>query len=225
MGFCILGGKESYLRKTLSDLLTSLGQAVGIGATPSQFSTAINNIYTQRYTAGQDSLKVDRTLTLTSSQTGTSVDITDNWYTKVNASAVYSAGQDSQKKPNQGFVVFNLPSNQNGTSGISNGSTTKTIPAGTYKVLILFGCGGSLTTQTVTLTVAGSTRTYKCVLNSSGEATTLPSTGGGSYYGTGNPQYLAWQDSFTLSSASSVTLSVDTAGSNYRNRATIAAIY
>lgn len=97
MGFCILGGKEGYLRKSLSDKLTSLGQTVGIGAAVADFTNAIQNIYTSRYTEGQDSLKVARKLTLTSSQTGTNVNITDNWYTTCDASAVYTAGQNSLK--------------------------------------------------------------------------------------------------------------------------------
>lgn len=98
MGFCILGGKENFLRKTISDKLTSLGQAIGIGATATQFANAIQSIYDTRYTAGQDSLKTARKLTLSSSQTGSNVDITDNWYTTVDASAVYSAGQTNARQ-------------------------------------------------------------------------------------------------------------------------------
>lgn len=97
MAICILGGKEGFLRKTLSTKLASLGQTVAIGATAAQFSTAIQNIYNNRYTEGQDSLKVSRKLTLTSSQTGTNVDIADNWYTTCDASAVYAAGVASVK--------------------------------------------------------------------------------------------------------------------------------
>ena len=97
MGICILGGHEGFLRKTLSDKLTTLGQTIGIGATAAQFSNAIQSIYDDRYTAGQDSLKVSRKLTLTSSQTGTNINIADNWYTTCDASAVYAAGQASVK--------------------------------------------------------------------------------------------------------------------------------
>lgn len=97
MGFCILGGKENYLRKMLSDKLTSLGQVIGIGATATAFTDAIQTIYNTRYTDGQDSLKTARKLTLTSSQTGSNVDIADNWYTTCDASAVYTAGQNSLK--------------------------------------------------------------------------------------------------------------------------------
>lgn len=111
MGFCILGGKEGYLRKSLSDKLTSLGQTVGIGAAVADFTTAIQNIYTNRYTAGQDSLKVDRKLTLTSSQTGSNVNIADNWYTTCDASAVYTAGQNSVKTSRK----LTLSASQTGT--------------------------------------------------------------------------------------------------------------
>ena len=97
MGFCFLGGRENPLRKAISDKLTALGQAVNMGAMASAFTTAIQNIYDNRYTAGQDSLKTNRKLTLTSSQTGSNVDITDNWYTSVDASEVYTAGQNSLK--------------------------------------------------------------------------------------------------------------------------------
>ena len=97
MGFCFLGGRENPLRKAIADKLTALGQAVNMGAMASAFTTAIQNIYDNRYTAGQDSLKTNRKLTLTSSQTGSNVDITDNWYTTVDASAVYTAGQNSLK--------------------------------------------------------------------------------------------------------------------------------
>ena len=97
MGFCILGGKENYLRKVISDKLTSLGQAINIGATATAFANAIQTIYDSRYTAGQDSLKTDRKLTLTSSQTGNNINIADNWYTTCDASAVYTAGQNSVK--------------------------------------------------------------------------------------------------------------------------------
>lgn len=93
MGFCILGGKENFLRKTISDKLTSLGWLTNIGATPATYSNNIQSIYDTRYTDGQDSVKTSRKLTLTSSQTGSNVDITDNWYTTCDASAVYSAGQ------------------------------------------------------------------------------------------------------------------------------------
>lgn len=110
MGFCILGGKEGYLRKSLSDKLTSLGQTVGIGAAVADFTNAIQNIYTNRYTAGQDSLKVDRKLTLTSSQTGNNVNIADNWYTTCDASAVYTAGQNSVKTSRK----LTLAANQTG---------------------------------------------------------------------------------------------------------------
>ena len=50
----------------------------------------INNAAT--YDAGVASVKVARKLTLTASQTGSNVDITDNWYTTCDASAVYNAG-------------------------------------------------------------------------------------------------------------------------------------
>lgn len=93
MGFCILGGKENYLRKVISDKLTLLGQTINIGATATAFANAIQTIYDSRYTAGQDSLKTSRKLTLTSSQTGSNVDIADNWYTSCDASAVYSKGK------------------------------------------------------------------------------------------------------------------------------------
>lgn len=225
MGFCILGGKESYLRKTLSDLLTSLGQAVGIGATPAQFSTAINNIYTTRYTAGQDSLKVDRTLTLTASQTGTSVDITDNWYTKVNASAVYTAGQDVANQPSTGLAVFNIPTNTSGSTGISSASKTKKLPAGTYRLLIIMG-EVSASLPTITLKYASTTRTYTGSYDHhDGGSYIYPSYGGGTMYGEGNPLNLYWQDSFTLSSAGNVTLQLSTTGSNYRTNSVIAIIY
>ena len=223
MGFCILGGKESYLRKTLSDLLTSLGQAVGIGATPAQFSTAINNIYTDRYTAGQDSLKVNRKLTLTASQTGTNVDITDNWYTSVNASAVFTAGQDDANKPASDLTVYNLPTDLNGNTGVSNDSKTKRLPAGTYRLCLIMGQYG-METPTVTLKYANTTRTYKVRINSSTEIVEQPATGSGAIYGSGNPLNLYWTDTFTLASASNVTLSLDTTG-NYRNKATVATIY
>ena len=93
MGFCILGGKENYLRKVLSDKLTSLGESISIGAAASAFSDAIQSIYTNRYADGQDSLKVSRKLTLSSSQTGSNVNIADNWYTTCDASAVYNKGK------------------------------------------------------------------------------------------------------------------------------------
>lgn len=97
MGFCILGGKENYLRKVISDKLTSLGQTINIGATATAFASAIQTMYDSRYTAGQDSLKTARKLTLTSSQTGNNINIADNWYTTCDASAVYTAGQNSVK--------------------------------------------------------------------------------------------------------------------------------
>lgn len=93
MGFCILGGKENYLRKVISDKLTLLGQTINIGASATAFANAIQTIYDSRYTAGQDSLKTSRKLTLTASQTGSNVDIADNWYTTCDASAVYNKGK------------------------------------------------------------------------------------------------------------------------------------
>lgn len=93
MGFCILGGKENYLRKVISDKLTLLGQTINIGATATAFANAIQTIYDSRYTAGQDSLKTSRKLTLTANQTGTNIDIADNWYTTCDASAVYAKGK------------------------------------------------------------------------------------------------------------------------------------
>ena len=98
MGFCVLGGKENVLRRALSQTLTSLGEAVGIGASVTAFTSAIQSIYTDRYTAGQDSLKVSRKLTLNSSQTGPNENINDNWYTTCDASAVYNAGVTATKK-------------------------------------------------------------------------------------------------------------------------------
>lgn len=53
MGFCLLGGKETYLRKVLSDKLTALGKTIGIGAAPAEFSEDIQEIYDERYAAGQ----------------------------------------------------------------------------------------------------------------------------------------------------------------------------
>lgn len=92
MGFCLLGGKENYLRKVISDKLTALGEIIGMGASATQYADAIQDIYDSRYTAGQDSLKTDRKLTLPAAATGTNYDIADNWYTRVDASAVYNAG-------------------------------------------------------------------------------------------------------------------------------------
>ena len=215
MGFCILGGKETYLRKTLSDLLTSLGQAVGIGATPAQFSTAINNIYTDRYTAGQDSLKVTRKLTLTSSQTGTNEDIADNWYTSVNASAVYTAGQDSAKGPQTGLTVYNLANDDTGSTGISNDTKSKSLPPGTYNILIIM-CGFYSSTPIVTVKIGSQTRTYSSASQSSGSGTT---------YGEGNPLNFYWHDSFTLTSSTNVQITLGTTGSNYRTRSALATIY
>lgn len=119
MGFCILGGKENFLRKTISDKLTSLGQAIGIGATATQFANAIQSIYDTRYTAGQDSLKTARKLTLSSSQTGSNVDITDNWYTTVDASAVYSAGQTNARQGTA--VAADVRSSKTFTNSSSSG--------------------------------------------------------------------------------------------------------
>lgn len=112
MGFCILGGKENYLRKVISDKLTSLGQTINIGATATAFASAIQTMYDSRYTAGQDSLKTARKLTLTSSQTGSNIDIADNWYTTCDASAVYTAGQNSVKTSRK----LTLTSNQTGSN-------------------------------------------------------------------------------------------------------------
>lgn len=53
MGFCILGGKENYLRKLLSEKLTSLGKTIGMGAAPAQYVEDIQEIYDERYTAGR----------------------------------------------------------------------------------------------------------------------------------------------------------------------------
>lgn len=112
MGFCILGGKENYLRKVLSDKLTSLGQTINIGATATAFASAIQTMYDSRYTAGQDSLKTARKLTLTSSQTGSNINIADNWYTTCDASAVYTAGQNSVKTSRK----LTLTASQTGTN-------------------------------------------------------------------------------------------------------------
>lgn len=112
MGFCILGGKENYLRKVISDKLTSLGQTINIGATATAFASAIQTMYDSRYTAGQDSLKTARKLTLTSSQTGSNIDIADNWYTTCDASAVYTAGQNSVKTSRK----LTLTSSQTGSN-------------------------------------------------------------------------------------------------------------
>lgn len=57
MGFCILGGKENYLRKVISEKLTSLGEAIGMGASPAQFSDAIQQLADDEYDAGQSSVK------------------------------------------------------------------------------------------------------------------------------------------------------------------------
>ena len=54
MGFCILGGKETYLRKLLSDKLTSLGKTIGMGAAPAAYTEDIQEIYDERYIAGED---------------------------------------------------------------------------------------------------------------------------------------------------------------------------
>ena len=53
MGFCILGGKENYLRKLLSDTLTSLGKTIGMGASPDEYAEDIQEIYDERYEAGK----------------------------------------------------------------------------------------------------------------------------------------------------------------------------
>ena len=50
MGFCILGGKENYLRKLLSEKLTSLGKTIGMGAAPAQYTEKIQEIYDERGT-------------------------------------------------------------------------------------------------------------------------------------------------------------------------------
>ena len=214
MGFCILGGKESYLRKTLSDLLTSLGQAVGIGATPAQYSTAINNIYSDRYTAGQDSLKVDRTLTLTASQTGSNVDITDNWYTKVNASAVYNAGITAGHGNGKNMSVFILPDSSGTGTGYDKTSVSATLAPDTYRLCILLeGSVGPTYWPTVTLKFGNTTRTYGQTHNS----------GTGEEYGSG-PYCLRWSDTFTLESAATVTLSIAASNANKRASLGIATI-
>lgn len=215
MGFCILGGKETYLRKTLSDLLTSLGEAVGIGATPAEFSSAITDIYADRYTAGQDSLKVNRKLTLTASQIGTNEDITDNWYTSVNASAVYNAGQDAAKGPSTGLTVYNIANDDSGSTGISNSTKSKSLPAGTYNILIIM-CGFYTSTPTITVKIGNQTRTYGSASQTSGSGTT---------YGSGNPLNFYWHDSFTLTSSTNVTITLSETGSNYRTRSALATIY
>jgi len=218
MGFCILGGKESYLRKTLSDLLTSLGEAVGIGATPAQFSEAISDIYTDRYTAGQDSLKVNRKLTLTESQTGTNVDITDNWYTSVNASAVYNAGKVDAHGNGHNMSVFILPDSSQTGTGYEKLTVTETLKGNqTYRLAMILGGLSDNYWPTVTLAITGgSTRTYG----------KTHSSGSGEVYGTG-PMYLYWSDTFTLSSATTVTLSIAYSaaqGTNHRNGVGVAAI-
>lgn len=213
MGFCILGGKETYLRKTLSDLLTSLGEAVGIGATPAQFSSAITDIYNDRYTAGQDSLKVDRKLTLTESQKGSNVDITDNWYTRVDASAVYSVGKIDALANGNEMVVYTLPDSSQSGSGVDKLTITNTMKAGTYRIVIMLAGLSPNYWPTVTLRWGGTTRTYN----------KTHSSGSGEEYGTA-PYCLYWSDTFTIASASEVTLSIAKVGNSYRNSVGIAAI-
>ena len=137
MGFCILGGKENYLRKVLSDKLTSLGESISIGAAASAFSDAIQSIYTNRYADGQDSLKVSRKLTLTSSQTGSNVNITDNWYTTCDASAVYNKGKADATIANvdaQKITVYCHCEGHTSTTGANvvrpNATLTVTLPNG-----------------------------------------------------------------------------------------------
>lgn len=58
MGFCILGGKENYLRKVLSDKLVSLGKTIGMGATPDEYAEDIQEIYDERYAAGKSDMTI-----------------------------------------------------------------------------------------------------------------------------------------------------------------------
>lgn len=58
MGFCILGGKENYLRKVLSEKLTALGHAIGIGATPDEFADSIQDVYDDQYAAGEAAMVI-----------------------------------------------------------------------------------------------------------------------------------------------------------------------
>ena len=58
MGFCILGGKENYLRKVLSEKLTALGHAIGIGATPDEFADSIQDVYDDQYAAGEAAMTI-----------------------------------------------------------------------------------------------------------------------------------------------------------------------
>lgn len=171
MGFCILGGKENYLRKVLSDKLTSLGESISIGAAASAFSDAIQSIYTNRYADGQDSLKVSRKLTLSSSQTGSNVNIADNWYTTCDASAVYNKGKSDATIANvdgQKITVYLKIHEETHIYGGEhvggNATLTITLPNGTRGTRSL--SDGKYTSGDVVVTASNETLASGIVLNS-----------------------------------------------------------
>lgn len=81
---------KENLTKNLSKIANAINKYVTTSTTAS-VDTMVSNI-PKIYAKGQSDLKVARKLTLKANQTGNNVDITDNWYTTCDASAVYNTG-------------------------------------------------------------------------------------------------------------------------------------
>lgn len=90
-------GELDRFKENLTKNLTKIANAINkyvTTSTTASVDTMVSNI-PKIYAKGQSDLKVARKLTLKANQTGNNVDITDNWYTTCDASAVYTQGKAS----------------------------------------------------------------------------------------------------------------------------------
>lgn len=253
----ILSGKTAYSGKMLRtgsmQTLTSAnftgthsGSTAGAASKYTVKATA-NGYVANNTTVNEISAGTSATINTTAATGTKTINCVPGYYNKISVNqtnaydagytagetAGYSAGElagySSGSGAGKGFSVWNLPSAVDGSTGTKSLTKTKNLPAGTYRVLIMFSRFGG-ETQTLTLNYGSTTRTYKSTYSSRDNVSTrtYPSTGSGSAWGEGNNLDLFWQDTFTLSAATEVTMTitnVNSQGGNYRSNAAVASIY